>query len=413
MTTKNQASKEKKPTTKAPKKATKKKTVEAVELVKTRDGLTLPVTEAKTLNYQRVLACKISSSGDLADACQAIVNDLKDDPRSHTVASDESVHYRTLSDILGAIKVSKKALTKVGASKLPELWISLGEALALWQEHQPTADPANPPVPEVDPKVAEAEAANAAMERAKDRAEAERVHAEKLAASAAALASLSPNAEKRNSEREEREQKQHDRGEALWPFISGMSCVNTNSRPDTLKHEDCEMPISQPWTVAEHILGNDPQEVQVTCCFCGATHKLSDNFSFSMRGKDEPVTIFRIQFLWVAVRTEDGRDDYVVRKGPKQGQLKKQPLLVCSECVKVALKMSRECELQRILRPNYKPALEIIAATIIKIEAQRREENPAETTLVATVDDHTQYRRGRGDDRSSGRNGHRKDDYEE
>lgn len=357
-----------------------------VETVQTRDGQTVPVSEAFTLGYTRVLMAKLATPrGPMQEAIQSLLDDLRKNPESHAV-SEESAHGAALTEIVGAIKIPEKLLKKFDLTEIPPLWVTLQEAIESWEAHNKASKPEDGKGATADSSTKAAAAAQAAMDRAAKEAEARKAKAEAQAAAAARLNKLSPMAAEKADARAVTQQRHSELEEFLRPLVLGRATVNDNSRPAFLNLGDTELDITHPYSIAESVV-DEPnlQNVTEECVVCRAEHTLGDNFSFHNRKKDETETFFWLQFVWFATRTADGGEDYLFLKGEKSGDPRKQPLLLCNDCVRVCLDISRSAGLAHSVRPNFRPALEQVSRQVLRLREESDERRATSPTLRSSV----------------------------
>lgn len=383
--------------------------VVTTNVVTTRDGETIPVSDAFTLGYTRVLMAKLASQrGPMQGALQSLLDDLRKSPESHAVSS-ESQHGTTLTEIVEPIKIPEKFLKKFDLTEVPPLWVTLREALEGWEAHNKASKPEEGKGPNAEDSAAKATAAaQAAMDRAAKEAEARKAKAEAQAAAAARLNALSPMAAVKADERAEAHQRHSELEAFLEPLVCGRATVNDNSRPNHLVLGDTELDITHPYMVAESVVDQpDLQNVVEGCVVCQAEHRLGDNYSFHIRGKDKPKTVFYLQFGWFAARTADGLADYVFQKGEKEGDLRKQPLLICNDCVRVCLDISSSKGLAKSVSPNFSSALEQVSRQVLRLREESDARRATSPTLRSSVGERRAAAACGDEDGDEGRNNRR------
>lgn len=348
-------------------------------MITTRDNEQVPAGSALTLNWEGVLARKLSvSRGPMQEVIQCLLNDLRDNPTIHAVANEETEHAKKINSVLANIKVRR--------TPAPALWVPYLEAMANWQSRQSSA--AKPDSPKATTaEDAQAAAVKAAIDRANAKIEREKKQAEAEKQAAAQLAALSPAAVLHAKARADRQAEMDRLTDIIRPYALGQACVNTNSRPTGLVLDaEHGVGISFAQDIAASIPdGCEPAKTIVPCAFCGKEHTLGDNFSFTLKrdGEEKQVTVFRAQLLWLAAKTEDGSADYVYKGGEKDGQAKKLPVLVCNECAKIARDIGKAEDLPYTVMPNYGSALDLVVRAHVKAQAEKQAERGTRATLVA------------------------------
>lgn len=360
---------------------TTKMTATLPTTVKTADGQTVPASEALCLNWDGVLARKLSvPRGPMQDAIQALLDDHRNDPTIHAVANEETEHAKLIAGALANIKVRR--------TPAPALWVPYLEAMANWQSRQ--SAPAKPATEAPSKEDAQAAAVQAAIKRANDKIAREQKQAETNRQAAAALASLSPAAAQHAKARAERQAETDRLTDIIRPYALGQACVDTNSRPKGLMVGEHGVGISFAQDIATSVPEKcEPTNTVVPCTFCGKEHTLGDNFSFTLKrdGEEKQVTVFRAQLLWLAAKTEDGSADYIYKGGEKDGQAKKLPVLVCNECAKIARDIGKAEGLPYAVMPNYGSALDLVVRAHVKAQAEKAAERGTRATLVAKFGD--------------------------
>jgi hypothetical protein len=358
-------------------------------MVTTRDNENVLAESALTLNWDGVLARKLSvPKGPMQDAIQAILNDLRKDPTLHAVSSEETEHAKKLNQLLGAIKVKRQPV--------PPLWVSYSEAYANWLSRQGAAKSAEKPATNDDAKNAAIAAVRA---RAQAKLDKERAQVKANADAAQALAGLSVSATEADAKRKEREAEEARLAEIIGQYALGRARVNQNSRPTGLVVGKNGIGLSFAQDIAASIPdGCDPASTLVPCVFCGHEHALGDNFT--KKGAEKPT--FRMHLLWLPARTQDGTQDYVNLKGDYEGQPKKLPVLACSKCSGIAYSLAKaECpelpedadeaarKMARAFMPNSGPALDLVQRAYLKAKAERDAQRGTQTTLRANFEERT------------------------
>lgn len=363
---------------------TKMTEMSSATLITTADGETIPASDALCLNWDGVLARKLSvHRGPMQDAIQSLLDDHKNDPAIHAVSRPDTPHAMKIESALANIQVRRQPV--------PALWAPYLDAVANWQSRQ--SAPVKPA--EAKPSVEDAKAAavKAALDRANAKLARDQKRAEESQQAAANLAALSPAAALREQRHAECQAEKERMENIIRPYALGQATVDRNSRPTGLELDaNTGVGISFAQDIATSIPdGCEPANLLVPCAFCGREHKLGDNFSFTMKknGEEKRVTVFRAQLLWLAAKTEDGSADYAYRGGDKDGSPKKLPVLVCSDCAKIARDIGRDENLPREFMPNYGSALELVARAHLKAQAEKDAERGTRATLVASFGDMT------------------------
>ena len=354
----------------------------SVEMVNTRDGHKVPVTQAQTLNYQRVLLSRLmNKNSPMGRAFQGILNDLKKDPRIQAVHDTGSDHAKVITELVEEIKISDKLLKSQDLTAVPLLWIPLVDAI---KEHQKFTTVQETTTGTTDAEEKERKAREDATKRLEERARREQEKRDAEKAKADRLTSLSLTATEQMESKVSEEEQRRQVAERILFFSEGKATVDNNRHPTALMGNDSQLAISHPKEVAKTCIDvGNLVDVEITCCFCENNNRLGEvAFSYRNSHTGEMVDIFSVQFVWLSARTEDGAEEYCHIHGDKQGQLRQQPVLVCAGCAKLIKEVRQE--IPEGLRPsNPRFAYQMVRDCVVKLKEEHN--SSIRPTLRATV----------------------------
>ncbi len=315
---------------------------ETVTTVTTLDNETVSMSDALTLNWDRVLAAKQAARHPaLKGALQGLLDSLKSDPRRLAVARLDTPQAQKLATLIESITVNK-------ATAEEPLWVPLVPVLEAWEKRRAEA------MARVETRTqtageAAATAIREAEERARRNAEKRKAETEAAQTMAAALGEFIPadvqaERDERRGERRDARAEVSALEDLIGPFVSGQGVVNDNRQPSAIVANEQTVQVSDFRCLASQVKdGVDAAHVIATCAFCRKQSALGETMSWRKRlddGSIEDKQVFAMRQIQLACRTADGRHEYTFTRGPREGQIRKMNVVVCRRCAGIATRLS-------------------------------------------------------------------------